>query len=89
MEKIPTFDHLLEKESEFYERSREELLLKYPNRFLLIHGETVEGNFDTETAAISEGIEKFGSGPFLVRQAGGDEPVLSAPALTLGLFRCQ
>ena len=53
MEKISTFDHLIEKESEFYARSREELLLQHLNRFLLIHGEPVEGNFDTEITAIA------------------------------------
>ncbi len=80
---------LLQRESAFFERNRDELLLKYPNRVLLIHGEKVEGNFPTESDAITEGVRKFGSGPFLVRRLGEDEPVVSIPALSLGLLRGQ
>ena len=83
------FDDLLRVESAFYEQNREELLMKYPNRVLLIHGENVEGNFETMDAAITEGVRKFGSEPFLVRRSGENEPVLSAPALTLGILQCQ
>ena len=85
MAEIQKFDNLLEVESAFYESAREELLLKYPNRVLLIHGDSVQGDYETVAEAISEGVRKFGSDPFLVRRAGEDEPVLSAPALTLGM----
>lgn len=83
------FDDLLTVESAFYEQNRDELLMKYPNRVLLIHGENVEGDFETMDAAITEGVRKFGSEPFLVRRSGENEPVLSAPALTLGILQCQ
>lgn len=83
------FDDLLKAETAFYEREREALLLKYPNRVLLIHGESLVGDFDSEDTAIKAGMEKFGVGPFLVRRSGEDEPVLSAPALTLGLLQCR
>ncbi len=83
------FDQILQVESEFYERMRDELLMKYPNRVLLIHGQKVEGDFATVDAAVTEGVRKFGSGPFLVRRSGDDEPTLTAPALTLGILQCQ
>lgn len=82
------YDNLLEVESRFYSRKRDELLLKYPNRVLLIHEENVAGDFSTEHAAIAEGVRRFGSGPFLVRKTGEDEPTLSAPALVLGILQC-
>ena len=82
---MTTFENLLKTESDFYEREQHNLLVKYPNRVLLIHGDHVEGDFDSEEAAITEGVRKFGIGPFLVRRAGEEEPVLSAPALTLSL----
>ena len=82
---MTTFENLLKTESDFYEREQHNLLAKYPNRVLLIHGDHVEGDFDSEEAAITEGVRKFGIGPFLVRRAGEEEPVLSAPALTLSL----
>lgn len=83
------FENLLQVESAYYERMRNDLLMKYPNRVLLIHGENVEGDFATMDDAITEGVRKFGSEPFLVRRSGDDEPVLSAPALTLGILQCQ
>lgn len=82
---MTTFDNLLKTESDFYEREQHKLLAKYPNRVLLIHGDHVEGDFDSEEAAITEGVRKFGTGPFLVRRAGEEEPVFSVPALTLSL----
>ena len=83
------FEGLLELESEFYEKNRNELLMKFPNRFLLIHGERVCGDFPTQRHAIAEGVRRFGSKPFLVRRSGDDAPELAAPALTLGILRCR
>ncbi|MCY4170375.1 MAG: hypothetical protein OXF08_02125 [Bacteroidetes bacterium] len=87
MTDIPT--NLLQKESAFFESNWEKLLLQYPNRVLLIHGEKVEGDFPTIADAITAGVRKFGSGPFLVRRSGEDEPVVSIPALSLGILKCQ
>ena len=83
------FEDLLEVESEFYERMRNDLLLKYPNRVLLIHGERVEGDFASVDNAVTEGVRRFGKEPFLVRLSGDDEPFFTAPALTLGILRCR
>ena len=88
-ERDRNFDNLLAVESAFYERSREQLLLKYPNRVLLIHGEDVCGNFPTVDDAIAAGVRTFGSEPFLVRRSGDSELTLSAPSLSLGILRCQ
>ena len=63
-------DGLLEVESAFYESNRDDLLMKFPNRFLLIHGENLEGHFETMDDAITEGVLRFGSEPFLIRRAG-------------------
>ena len=80
---------LLQKESAFFEKNRDRLLLEYPNRVLLIHGEEVHGNFPTMADAITEGVRKFGSGPFLARRSGESELEVSIPALSLGLLICQ
>lgn len=84
--KRASFEGLLELESAFYEKNRIELLMKFPNRFLLIYGENVCGDFPTQRHAIAEGVRKFGSKPFLVRRSGDDAPELEAPALTLGIL---
>lgn len=72
---------LLQKETSFYEKNRDQLILKYPNRTLLIHDENVEGDFETFDMAVAEGVRRFGVEPFLVKKPGEPDLVLSAPAL--------
>lgn len=78
-------DGLLATELAFFEETREEFALRYAGRYLLVHGDSLVGHFDTLEAAIDEGVRRFGAGPFLARGAGQDAPVLSAPALTQGV----
>lgn len=78
-------DGLLATELAFFEKHREEFALKYAGRYLLVYGDALVGHFDTLEAAIDEGVRRFGAGPFLARGAGQDAPILSVPALTLGV----
>ena len=71
-------DVVLEVESRFYENNRAEFVEKYPNEYLLIHGERLIGHFEDMDEALDEGVRRFGSGPFLVRMSGADEPELAA-----------
>lgn len=79
-------DTLLHVECSFYEKNREELLTKYPNRFLLIHQANMCGDFPSHADAVEEGVRQFWPEPFLVRLAGEREPELLAPALAEGLL---
>ncbi len=83
------FENLLKTESDFYEREQHNLLVKYPNRVLLIHGDHVEGDFDSGNAAISEGVRKFGTGPFLARRAGEEEPVFFSASINVESVKCR
>ncbi len=76
---------ILATELEFYEEHRESLASAHPGRFLLIHGSALHGSYDTLDAALAAGFSKFGSQPFLAREAGEDAMRLSAPALTIGV----
>ena len=78
---------ILAEENEFFASHKEELAAQYPNQYLLVKGSEVVGAFATQGAAIDEGTRLFDQGPFLVRLAGADQPVLIAPALTLGILR--
>lgn len=81
-------EHLLAEETSFYEENRDDFLMKYPNRHLLIKGREIIGSYETYSQAVEEGVKRFGQGPFLVRLAGADEPQAGSPALALGLL-CQ
>ena len=80
---------LLKAEIAYYDEHAKELLLKYPNRFVLIHGDQLIGDFESRSEAVGEGVRRYGRGPFLVRRTGDKQMVLTAPALSLGLLQCR
>ena len=80
---------LLKAEIAYYDEHLEELLLKYPNRFVLIHDAQLIGNFESRAEAVGEGVRRYGRGPFLIRRTGDKQIVLTAPALSLGLLQCR
>jgi len=57
----------LERELETYKSKLGELTAS-EGKFALIHGDQVDGVFDTYADAIKEGYAKFGLEPFLVKQ---------------------
>ncbi len=77
---------LLVREQAFYDENREALLLRHPNRWLLVHGEELVGHFETLDKAVAKGVAMFGKEPFLVRRAGDRQIEFSAPALSLVLL---
>lgn len=79
----------LKAEIAYYDEHAKELLLTYPNRFVLIHGDELIGTFESHAEAVGEGVRRYGRGPFLVRRTGEKQRVLTAPALSLGLLQCQ
>ena len=81
----PKSGSILGEEKEFLEQNRDRFVKEHPNQYLLIKGRELVGSFDTQTEAVDEGIRLFCAGPFLVRKAGEDAPVLSNPALSLGV----
>ena len=74
---------ILEVESQFYETMRDEFVAKYPDRFLLIYGAELIGDFETFSDATDEGVRQFGTGPFLVRKSGDEELVLTTFTLMM------
>ena len=79
---------LLAVETAYYEEHARDLLLTYPSRFLLIHGDKLVGAYGSHSEAVAEGVRRYGRGPFLVRRTGDEAIVETAPALTLGLLQC-
>jgi hypothetical protein len=56
----------LEQELATFDRELPQLLKVMRGRYVLIHGDTVDGSWGTEDEAYEAGCEKFGLGPFLV-----------------------
>ena len=66
---------LLAEEILFYEANKDEFIRDHLNRYLLIKGQVLIASYETEGAAIGEGVRRFGTEPFLVRLSGEDTPV--------------
>lgn len=79
----------LERELRYYESIRNELLRNHEWKFALIMGESLVGTFDGAENAYAEGVKRFGTEPFLVKQILKEEPVESIPALTVGLMNAR
>lgn len=77
---------LLSRELAYFEKEQDALLRAYPNRYLVIHGEEVEGDYSTFDAALEAGIESHGHEPVLIRRPGDKTETLVAPALALGIL---
>ena len=80
---------MLERELEFYEQHRHELLAANPGLFALIKGGELIGAFATLQEAYHRGIEEFGNIPVLIRQILPAEPAHKIPAFTQGLLRAR
>lgn len=59
---------VLETELETFASKKAELLASSNGKYALIHGTEVAGTFETEGDAISQGYQKFGNVPFLVKR---------------------
>ena len=77
---------ILNSETEYFEQHKREFIDKYRGKVLLIHDQSLIGTYPTEEEAVSEGIRRFGVGPFLVRKPEDEEHTLSIPAYSLGLL---
>lgn len=59
---------VLDVEWETFERHREELVGQSEGKYVLIHEDQILGVFESQQDAISQGYERLGNVPFLVKQ---------------------
>jgi hypothetical protein len=77
---------MLEVERQFFEDNREDLLRKFPGKFVVIKGHHLLAPFDSIEEALGVGAEQHGMTSFLVRRTDQQPEEVSIPALTLGLL---
>jgi hypothetical protein len=68
----------LEIEIRAYEARKPELELHHQGKWVVFHGEEFVGAFDTLDNAAGEAAQRFGRGPYLIRQVGA--PPITLPA---------
>lgn len=71
----------LSEEIAAYERRRGELEMDYLGKWVVFHDEELVGTYETFEAAAESAVERFGRGPYLIRQVGA--PPLQLPASIL------
>ena len=76
----------LDDEIPAFEKALPELLKHYLGKFALFHGGKLEGTFTTELEAYAEGVRRFGTEAFLIRQVLPEQVAAAAPALFAGLI---
>ena len=68
----------LTKEIAAYDGMRAELEADYLGKWVIFHDEALVGVFDTFEEAAPHAVEKFGRGPYLIREVGA--PPVTLPA---------
>jgi hypothetical protein len=79
----------LELELEVFARMKDQLLISHQGKFALIHGAEFLGAFDSAENAYSEGVSRFGRGPFLVKRIQDQDERFRNFAYTSGLMRAR
>ena len=81
--------NILEEELAFFKEKKDEWLAHYEGKFALVKNHELADTFTTLDEAYQEGIKRFGTEAFLVKQILEKEPTQEVPALMLGLFNAH
>lgn len=68
----------LDEDIAFYETLRADLEGQRLGKWVLVHDRKLEGLYDSFEGAAASAVERFGSGPYLIRQVGA--PPVTLPA---------
>lgn len=68
-----------------YEQSLNSLVATHEGKFVLVHGDSVLGTFDSQFDAVTAGYRDLGNVPFLVKQVVRAETPLSFVSNLLGV----
>jgi len=79
----------LQKEFDYYQSTKAELLKDKIGKFALIKGDKLISTFDTDADAYKAGLLEFGNVPFLVIQIVPNNDKSWIPILELGLLNAD
>jgi hypothetical protein len=80
---------MFEREQAYFQAHREEWLKTVRGKYALIKGEECIGFYDTDLKAYNEGVQQFGSPPFLIKRVLEEDEKLNIPALQFGLLHAH
>lgn len=79
----------LVKETETYQKNKEDLLRDNTGKFVLIKGDEIIGIYETRNDAIKIGIDKFGNSPFLVKKISEVDESQNFTSNLIKLVKCR
>ena len=71
----------LKKEIAAYENMRSDLETEHLGEWALIHDEELIGTYESFVVAADEAVQRFGRGPYLIREIGAPPTTLPASVL--------
>ena len=71
----------LKKEIAAYERIRDDLEADHRGEWVVVHNEELVGTYESFELAADDATQRFGNGPFLIREIGAAPVVLPASVL--------
>lgn len=74
-------EHALSRETALYERRKAEFEREHRWEWVVIHGDDVVGFYTDFQDAAEAAVERFGRGPYLLRQIGVPKQALPASVL--------
>jgi len=76
----------LEREREYYESLKEDLLRHHEGQFAVIHADQLLGTYTTFDEALAAGVRAYGTQPFLIQEVAEKAGEIQHPALTVGML---
>lgn len=71
----------LKKEIAAYEKMRSDLETEHLGEWVLVHDEKLIGTYESFAATADEAVQRFGRGPYLIREIGAPPTTLPASVL--------
>lgn len=65
----------LEAQIAAYEARREQLERRHLGEWVVFHDDTLAGSYESFEDAANDAVRRFGRGPYLIREVGGDRPI--------------
>lgn len=66
---------VLDRQVAAYDARREEMERKHLGKWVVFHNEELAGTYDSFEEAAEDAIERFGAGPYLIREVGASRVV--------------
>ena len=80
-------DTALDEQIAVYESMRDDLEREHMGEWVVVHGGVVAGYFETHWDAAEAAVQRFGDGPYLIREIGAPDALQIPAAVQFGLAR--